>query len=255
MNSLGLLGGWPACADDWRPLSLRSPLVYVHCGGSPPSAVAGALAGGVGMVLYQPRSQSDSAAVMAASQLVWLCRAVKVPLLIQSRVHVALAALADGVHLGPDDIPAVIARPMMGPAAVIGATCHSPAHIREAVHSGANYVSFGPLIAPGEHADADIAQLRRLARSRQLAICLNGEAGANLAQLQRPEDLVAVSDAISQAANPRRATEELVAVMRTATTASRTADEAACRRSGTTRPPNSAPVYRPPYAIPPAENQ
>ena len=49
------------------------------------------------------------------------------PLLINDRVDVALAAGAQGVHLGQDDMAPADARRLLGPAAIIGATVHHAA--------------------------------------------------------------------------------------------------------------------------------
>lgn len=49
-----------------------------------------------------------------------MCRARRVPLLINDRVDVALAVDADGVHVGQDDLPAAVVRRMIGPDKLLG---------------------------------------------------------------------------------------------------------------------------------------
>jgi thiamine-phosphate pyrophosphorylase len=65
--------------------------------------------------------------------------------IVNDRVDLALAAGADGVHLGQDDLPYIYARSQMGPHALIGLSTHSPAQLDEAVESGADYAAVGPI--------------------------------------------------------------------------------------------------------------
>ena len=67
--------------------------------------------------------------------------------IVNDRVDLALAAEADGVHLGQDDLPYIYARRQMGPASLIGTSTHSPAQLGAAVESGADYAAVGPIFA------------------------------------------------------------------------------------------------------------
>ena len=64
--------------------------------------------------------------------------------IVNDRVDIALAARADGVHLGQDDLPLEAARPLMGDR-VIGISTHSVEQAEEAERGGANYIGFGPM--------------------------------------------------------------------------------------------------------------
>jgi thiamine-phosphate pyrophosphorylase len=76
-----------------------------------------------------------------------ICRAADALCLVDDRIGVALAAGADGVHVGADDLPVAAARRVLGPAAVLGATCRTPAAARAAVADGATYLGVGPAFA------------------------------------------------------------------------------------------------------------
>jgi thiamine-phosphate pyrophosphorylase len=76
-----------------------------------------------------------------------LCRPAGALCLVDDRVGVALAAGADGVHVGADDLPVAAARRVLGPRAVLGATCRNPADARAAVGAGATYLGVGPAFA------------------------------------------------------------------------------------------------------------
>lgn len=66
---------------------------------------------------------------------------------VNDRVDVALAAGADAVHLGQDDLPTREARRQGGPALVIGLSTHSAEQVRAAVRSEADYFAVGPVHA------------------------------------------------------------------------------------------------------------
>lgn len=61
-------------------------------------------------------------------------------LIINDRIDIALAAKADGVHLGQEDIPVTVARKIMGPEAIIGATVSSVDEAYRAKENGADYL-------------------------------------------------------------------------------------------------------------------
>jgi thiamine-phosphate pyrophosphorylase len=67
--------------------------------------------------------------------------------LVNDRLHVAVAAGADGGHVGADDLPVAAARAVLGPAAVLGATARTPGGGTAARASGATYLGVGPAFA------------------------------------------------------------------------------------------------------------
>jgi thiamine-phosphate pyrophosphorylase len=103
---------------------------------------------GHGPVAVQVRVKTDdrSAYALTVAALA-LCRAAGALCLVDDRVGVALAAGADGVHVGADDLPVDAVRRVLGPAAVVGATCRNPAEARAAVAAGATYLGVGPAFA------------------------------------------------------------------------------------------------------------
>ena len=65
-------------------------------------------------------------------------------LIIDDRVDIALAAVADGVHLGQADLPVAAAR-RLAPDLIIGASSHSLEEALAAQEAGASYVNIGPI--------------------------------------------------------------------------------------------------------------
>ena len=64
--------------------------------------------------------------------------------IVNDRVDIALAAGADGVHLGQEDLPLEAARPLVGKR-LIGVSTHSVEQAEEAERGGADYIGFGPM--------------------------------------------------------------------------------------------------------------
>lgn len=96
-------------------------------------------------VAVQIRIKSnDNLAYGVTVAAVRICRAAGAMCLVNDRIGVALAAGADGVHVGADDLPVDAARRVLGPDAVVGATCRTPEDALSAVAEGASYLGVGP---------------------------------------------------------------------------------------------------------------
>jgi thiamine-phosphate pyrophosphorylase len=78
-------------------------------------------------------------------------------LIVNDRIDVALAAGADGVHLGQTDVPLAEAR-KLAPKLLIGVSTHDLAQVRAAVAGGADYLGYGPVYATRTKANPDRVQ-------------------------------------------------------------------------------------------------
>jgi thiamine-phosphate pyrophosphorylase len=107
--------------------------------------VVRAVVGSGGPVAVQIRVKSSARLAYELTMAALpLCRAVGALCLVDDRVEVALAAGADGVHVGASDLPVAVARRLLGPSAIVGGTCRDISGIRAAVTDGASYVGVGP---------------------------------------------------------------------------------------------------------------
>nr|WP_308121296.1 thiamine phosphate synthase [Actinoplanes bogorensis] len=103
---------------------------------------------GHGPVAIQVRVKTDDRSAYALTcAAVELCRAADALCLVDDRVGVALAAGADGVHVGADDLPVAAVRRVVGPSMIVGATCRDPGAALAAVGDGATYLGVGPAFA------------------------------------------------------------------------------------------------------------
>lgn len=93
---------------------------------------------------YRNKSASDALRHEQALALQELCRQAGVPLIVNDDARLASAIGAAGVHLGEDDGDIAAVRALLGPAAIVGASCYDElARAQRAVTAGANYVAFG----------------------------------------------------------------------------------------------------------------
>jgi thiamine-phosphate diphosphorylase len=96
-------------------------------GRNPVDLVRQTVAGGVTLIQYRDKKADGRLLVECARALRVALQGTGVPLLINDRVDVALAAGADGVHLGQEDMHPQDARGILGPQAIIGLTVKTPA--------------------------------------------------------------------------------------------------------------------------------
>lgn len=103
-----------------------------------------AIDGGVGMVQLREKRMGDGALLEIARQCAQICRRRDVPFIVNDRADIALAADADGVHVGHDDLPAATLRSLIGSARIIGVSTHTPAQV-DAAPADADYIGVGPI--------------------------------------------------------------------------------------------------------------
>ena len=138
-------------------------------------SLAGALVeGGARIVQLRVKGADARDLVAWARALGPWCRARGVTFVVNDRLDVALAAGADGVHLGQDDLPLAAARPLAPAGFVIGVSTHDEAQARAALDGGADYIAFGPCFPTSSKRNPDpVVGLERLAR-----VCAMASAGA-----------------------------------------------------------------------------
>jgi thiamine-phosphate pyrophosphorylase len=191
---------------------------HIADGRSLPDLVRLVASNGVGLVQYRAKARPTSEMIDEASELVGICRAAGVPLVVNDRVDVALAATADGVHVGAEDCPAAIARRLLGPNAIVGVTVDSVADAREAQRQGATYVALAsifPSPTKPELPVVGVEGLAEIAAATPLPVCaIGGITRDNVLQLRNYRcELVAVVSAITAAPDPAAATRELVRLL------------------------------------------
>lgn len=189
---------------------------------SPLEIASAAFAGGAGVVQYRQKEVTTRELFRWAQQLAALAREKGKLLIINDRVDLALAVRADGVHLGPDDLPVSAARRLLGPTAIIGASAGTVDEAIEAEAEGASYLGVGCIYGTSSKMDAgDPVGPQRIAEIRAAVglpiVAIGGVTRAHLPELVAAgADGVAVISTVTRAKNMKSATRELVQAMRAA---------------------------------------
>ena len=175
-----------------------------------------AVAGRAGATMLQVRLK-EATAQETLELARTLVRALPVPVLVNDRVDVALAAGAAGAHLGQDDPPLGALRPHVPPGFLLGISVGSPDEAARARAWSADYWSVGPCFATASKADAGralgpegFAALARLAPAGVPVIGVGGITAANAGALVRAGAAgVAVISAVLGASDPETAARAL----------------------------------------------
>jgi thiamine-phosphate pyrophosphorylase len=175
-----------------------------------------AIRGGTDCLQLREKDLPAGDLLSRAKQLATLCKKSRVLCIINDRADIALAAGANGVHLGQDDLPASAARKILGNQAVIGVSTHNLQQARQAIVDGADYIGVGPVFkSPTKPRDFLTGLEYAAAAAREIAIPKVAIAGIT------PENVdkvlatgltaIAVTAAVTGASDPEAAARELKA--------------------------------------------
>jgi thiamine-phosphate pyrophosphorylase len=113
------------------------------CGRPLPDVVRECVAAGVTAIQLRDKCAEARELAVTAETLLAITRPAGVLLIVNDRVDVALAVGADGVHLGPDDLPVAAARGISPPSFILGYSTDDPEIAVEAARQGADYLGVG----------------------------------------------------------------------------------------------------------------
>ncbi len=206
---------------DWDPERLRRALrLYLLAdtglvaSEKLPEVVEKALRGGVTAVQLRAKTATTLELLELARTLVHVCRGNDVPFIVNDRVDVALAAEADGAHvghIGEEDLSPHDACKLLGPGAIVGVSVGTPQEAHMATSQGASYVSAGPMFATSTKSNAGPAAGEALLRSVRAAtrvplVVIGGITPERSAALfEAGADGICVGAAILRAADPEAA--------------------------------------------------
>ncbi len=118
------------------------------------SVATAALDGGATIIQLRDKTASTRVLIEEGLALRALTRERGALLIVNDRVDVALAVEADGVHVGQDDMPAALARRLLGPHRILGVSAATMEEAEVAVAGGADYLGVGPIFPTRGKADA-----------------------------------------------------------------------------------------------------
>ncbi|MGI6084208.1 MAG: thiamine phosphate synthase [Acetivibrionales bacterium] len=126
------------------------------------SAVEKAIKGGATFVQLREKEQDAAKFLEEAKEIKALCKRYHVPFVVNDNVDIALAADADGVHIGQEDMEVEHAREMIGTDKILGVSVQTVEQALLAEEKGADYLGVGAVFYTGSKADADYVSYETL---------------------------------------------------------------------------------------------
>ena len=179
------------------------------------------LAGGCRLVQLREKTMPPAELLSLARQLVRRCREAEALFIVNDRADIAVAADADGLHVGQDDMPAREARALLRPGMILGVSTHDEDQARAAVTDGADYVAVGSIFPTTSRVGFQLVGTALIRQVRPVVpvplIAIGGITIDNAAEVMRAgADGVAVISAICAQPDPESATRALLDRLRAA---------------------------------------
>lgn len=149
-----------------------------------------------------------------ARKLQDICRAYKVPYVVNDSVEIAMKIDADGVHVGQTDIKGRDIRAILGPHKIFGISASTVEEAVNAQNAGADYIGVGSIFATGTKENArqmSIEYLKEIVDAVDIpVVAIGGINSSNISELKGSKvDGIAVVSAIFASENPGEATRDL----------------------------------------------
>jgi thiamine-phosphate pyrophosphorylase len=170
-------------------------------------------AGGADCIQLRAKAVEDDKLFAIAMEFVRICKDAGVLSIINDRVDVAVAAGADGVHLGQNDLPIEQARKLQLAPLIIGKSTHSPRQLRAACEERPTYAALGPVFATQTKPNAEAVGLDYVRQAIEIladtGICNVAIGGITLDNvedvLRAGAKAIAVCAAVTKASDPTAA--------------------------------------------------
>ena len=175
-----------------------------------------AVEGGATLIQLRDKRREKGLQLEVAERLMRVCAAPNLRFIINDHVDLALAARADGVHLGQKDLPVAIVRRRLMRQGIIGCSTNNVEEALRAQADGADYVSVGRLFPTASKEDirpATPETLRAIKKAVSIPVAaIGGITEENIdAVLAAGADMVCVIAAVVAAPDPREAARRLAA--------------------------------------------
>ncbi|MUI56023.1 thiamine phosphate synthase [Aliivibrio fischeri] len=181
--------------------------------------VAEAVKGGVTMVQVREKHGDVRAFIQRSLAIKEILKDSGVPLIINDRVDVALAVQADGVHLGQSDMPAQIARQLIGPDMILGLSVENETQLRKAQELPVDYLGISAIFSTPTKTNIikewGVQGLAFAVKESQLPlVAIGGINDSNIrAIVDTGVDGIALVSAICHASSPKQASQVLLSLM------------------------------------------
>lgn len=173
-----------------------------------------AIKGGTSIVQLREKTASTKDFYQLALKVKEITTRYDVPLLINDRMDIALAVDSEGVHLGQDDMPADIARKIIGDDKILGVSASTVEEAIKAQIDGADYIGSGAVFPTATKDDADSVskeELKSIVDSIDIPVVAIG--GITIENARELKDTgiagFSVVSAIMSADDPKEASQKL----------------------------------------------
>ena len=189
----------------------------VSCRGRAPVTIArDALEGGARVIQWRDKLRDKGDQLADALAIARMCRDHGALFIANDHADFALAAGADGVHLGQHDLPIALVRPIVGTSMIVGVSTNNADEARAAEAAGADYVAIGAIFPT---ATKDVTRPASLDRIREVkaavripVVAIGGISAENIASVVAAgADAAAVISAVCAADDPRVAAATIAA--------------------------------------------
>lgn len=173
-----------------------------------------ALEGGARTLQLRDKLRDKGEQLPIAREVARLCRKHAALFIVNDHADLALAAAADGVHLGQADLPAAAVREIAGDRLLIGVSTNNPEEARRAAADGADYVAVGAIFPTGSKQVTRPANLDRIQDVKAAVgvpvVAIGGINAGNIdSVIEAGADAAAVISAVCAAPDPRAAARQL----------------------------------------------
>ena len=183
-------------------------------GDSIEETVRNAVIGGCGIVQLREKNCTSREFYNIAVKLKKICGDLNVPLIINDRADIALAADCDGVHIGQKDLPAEYVRKIIGDDKIMGVSASNLEKALEAEKNGADYIGVGAVFTTSTKEDTNPVSPGQLAEIKKAVkipvVAIGGIKKDNIGMLKGTGiDGVAVVSAIISKLDTMKAAREM----------------------------------------------
>lgn len=183
------------------------------------NGVEEAIRGGVTLVQLREKDLSSREFLELALKVKTVTDRHGIPLIVNDRIDICLAADAHGVHVGPEDLPVPIARKLLGPGKIIGASAATVGEALSLQAQGADYLGVGavfPTATKQATEKVSLEDLREIKSALRIPVVAIGGIHAENAGpvMQTGVDGVAVVSAIMAGKDIREASRQLFSLVK-----------------------------------------
>ena len=144
-----------------------------------------AIKGGVSVIQLREKDASSLEFYELALMVKELTNKFRIPLIINDRLDIALAVDADGLHVGQGDLPAKVARDILGKDKILGVSTATLKEAQLAIAEGADYIGVGALFPTDTKTDTRSVSLQQLKHIKEnVSVPVVGIGGINEANIK-----------------------------------------------------------------------